>query len=186
MLAALPETTMSILNQIANNEITKLELQDEAEIVFENDDGSIYEFLDALKKNTSIASMVLRGDFLSCLRADARDQVLKAISGNHIQHVIIGDTLLLVQDLTQLVGHLKSLRSLELHNLVLQGQEDHFQAFEAALLQHPSLKEFDMSDNCETAIKGIELSTLRNAKKSGCCTKMPYPATSNSAIAKSA
>ncbi|KAL3921134.1 MAG: hypothetical protein SGARI_006760, partial [Bacillariaceae sp.] len=93
---------MSIIQQIANNEITKLELQDEAEIVFENDDGHTHEFLEALKQNTSITSVTLRGDFLCCLRADSRDRVIQSFKGSHIQDVSIGDTLLMVQDLPKM------------------------------------------------------------------------------------
>ena len=180
---------MSIIQQIANNEITQLELRDEAEIAFENDDGRIHEFLDALKQNTSITSVTLHGDFLCCLRVDSRGQAIEAFTGSQIQDITIGDTLLLVNDLTKMVCNLPKLRSLKLHDTLLQGQEEDFKDFEEALMKHPILKEFDMSENCDTALKKVcDLPKLQEAKKSKPgVAKMPLSLSQiNSATAKTA
>ncbi|KAL3914497.1 MAG: hypothetical protein SGARI_000088 [Bacillariaceae sp.] len=179
-----------LLHQISNNEIDTLELQDEAEVAFDNEDGRVHEFLAALKTNTSITTVNLSGDFLCCLRADAREKVLNGFTSSRIQTVTIADTLLLVQDLAHLVQNLSSLKSLTVDNLILQGQDSDFKAFEASLMQHPSLKEFDMGDNCKTAIKKVcDLSKMQEIKKAsaaGKCTAMPSGTKINSAIAKSA
>ena len=179
---------MTILNKITNNEITSLKITMEAEDVFQNKNGSVHDFIDALKVNNSIDVISLEGEFLGCLRADARSKVLQEIGdslGSNLKEVTLGDTLLLVSDVAHIVQKSPNLRTLNLHDVVLQGDEDCFTALETTLMAHPSLKEFDMNKNCASAIKEIDLEKVKNAKNQG-CTTMPAPAMKKSAIAKSA
>jgi hypothetical protein len=177
----------SLLHQISNNEIDSLDVTEEAEDAFHNDTGSVHDFLDALKDNTSIATAHLTGDFLGCLWADARSKVLKAL-GNDLEltEVTLGDTLLLVEDIIHILAKSPSLRSMCLFNVVLQGSRTHFQILEATLLQHPCLKKFDMSDDCEAAVDGIDLDRVKNTKRSTSIKEMPPPTISTSASARSA
>jgi hypothetical protein len=179
---------MSLLfHQINNNEIKTLDISEEAEEVFADDTGSVLDFLVALKKNTSIVAARLTGDFLGCLRADARSQVLKALGDDlDLTEITLADTLLLVEDIIHIIAKSDSLRSMRLHNIIFQGNETHFQTLETALLHHPCLKEFDMSDSCEAAISGTDLIRVKKAKRITGSKPMPPPTISYSAIAKSA
>jgi hypothetical protein len=177
----------SLVHQISNNEIISLEITEEAEDAFDNDNGCVHDFLDALKVNTSIVTAHLTGDFLGCLRADARSQVLKALGDDlDLTEITLGDTLLLVEDVNHILAKSDSLRSMRLSNLVMQGNQTHFQTLETTLLHHPCLKEFEMSDSCEAAIGGINLDRVKYAICSTCASPLPPPSVSNSAIAKSA
>jgi hypothetical protein len=178
---------MTILDKISNNEISTLKITMEAEDVFHND-GSVHDFLDTLQRNTSIDSVRLEGEFLGCLRADARSKVLQEVGdslGSALREVTLGDSLVLVSDVAHILTKSPALRTLNLHDVVLQGDEDCFRALEAALMQHPSLKEFEMGENCYSAVQEIDLDRVMNAKKAGCIS-MPTPAVNVSAIAKSA
>lgn len=92
----------------------------------------------------------------------------------------------MVEGVAHIIAKCPSLRSISLHNSILQGDETSFRALESILYQS-SLKEFDMSDNCEAAVEGIDLGRIKVAKKasSTCTAAMPSP-TQNSQIAKSA
>lgn len=121
---------------------------------------------------------------MGCLRADARSRVLQALGDVlDLKEVTLGHTLMMVEDVNYIVSKSTSLRSITLHDVVLQGYEQHFQALEATVYQHPSLKELDFSLNCETALKDIDLGRL---KKTSACNARTMPAVKNCAIAKSA
>jgi hypothetical protein len=177
----------SLLHQISNNVIDSLDITEEAEDAFDNDTGSVHDFLDALKDNTSIATARLSGDFLGCLRADARSKVLKALGDDlELTEVTLGDTLLLVEDIIHILAKSPSLQSMSLYSIVLQGSRTHFQILEATVLQHPCLKMFDMSDDCEAAVDGIDLDRVKNTKRSTGIKEMPPPTVSKTAGARSA
>jgi hypothetical protein len=178
---------MTILQKIVNNKICLLRITMEAEDVFHNE-GSVHDFLDALQANTSINEVHLDGDFLCCLRASTRGKVLQSIGdylGSSVHEITIGDSLVTVLDLTHMIMKSKSLIRLNLHDLVLQGQEEEFRAFELAVLQHPTLKDFRMCDKCYTAIPEIDLDKVKHAKN-GVYKPMGEPIMKVSAIAKSA
>ncbi len=180
----------SLLFEIANNDISSLDIHQEAEDAFASPDGDVvFDFLHALKQNTSITQIRLTDDFLCCLRADARSKVIRALAddlGSSLTDIVLGDTLMQVVDLTYIVTMSTPLRSLALHNVVLQGAEAQFRALENALLQHASLKEFDMSDSCESAIKEIDLTRLLTIKKAAARAEVSSASIQNSAIAMSA
>ncbi|KAG7349976.1 hypothetical protein IV203_012573 [Nitzschia inconspicua] len=177
----------SLLNQIISNDIVDLKITEEAEDVFGNEDGCVHDFLDALKVNTSIKTARLTEDFLGCLRADARSKVLQALGKDlDLKEVTLGDALILVEDITHIIAKSPSLYSMDLHNIILQGQQEHFQALEATLHQHPNLKEFDLSDNCEPAVEDIDLERIKNAKNASACTGSMPPPLKKSTIATSA
>ena len=176
---------MSLLNQIESNDITDLTIEAVPKEAFEG--AKVDAFLDALEKNTSITKMNLKGDFLACLRGDQRSQVIKAIGKTKVQDIHLGNSLVLAPDLAELVISAKSLTRLILDDICLQGDADFMGKFETALVSHPSLKEFEMS-NCMASNQSIDIEKIQQVKvggPGGCSIENPA-ATANTATAKSA
>eukprot|EP00537_Pseudo-nitzschia_pungens_P007516 CAMPEP_0172355802 /NCGR_PEP_ID=MMETSP1060-20121228/197_1 /TAXON_ID=37318 /ORGANISM="Pseudo-nitzschia pungens, Strain cf. cingulata" /LENGTH=195 /DNA_ID=CAMNT_0013075651 /DNA_START=90 /DNA_END=677 /DNA_ORIENTATION=+ len=161
----------SLLWQIESNVIEDLEITKEVEEVFDSYDDEIrfddiVLLLKALVANQSIRSIRFEGDFLGGLHPERRSELVRAVGSYlpSLQRIDLGDTPILVRDLCHLITNSESLRSLNLHDLVLQGQPEDFGALEADLLHHSSLKEFDMTE-CVAGIPGIDLTHIRNAGK---------------------
>jgi hypothetical protein len=134
---------MSILAKIQANDITNLHFSDADDELLDNS----HKLIEALEKNTSIASVRFDADFLGCLRSDARSKIVKvAVKTPSLQEVHLEDALLMVVDITDMLFQAKSLRVLTLTNVVLQGVSEHFDVCERALYQHGYLKEFAMED----------------------------------------
>lgn len=160
----------SLLWQIESNAITDLEITKEVEDVFDGSNDIRYDdiilLLKALIVNESIRSIRFEGYFLDCLHPQRRSELMKVVGSylSSLQQIDLGDTPVLVRDLCHIVSQSESLRCLNLHDLILQGQPEDFDALEAALLHHPSLKEFDMIE-CTAGIPGIDLTHIQNAGK---------------------
>eukprot|EP00536_Pseudo-nitzschia_multiseries_P010965 jgi/Psemu1/297732/fgenesh1_pm.354_\ len=161
----------SLLWLIESNAIQELDITKEVEDVFDScDDDVRYDdivlLLKALVANESIRSIRFEGDFLNGLHPQRRSELIRAVGSYlpSLQRVDLGDTPILVRDLCHLISKSQSLRSLNLHDLVLQGQLEDFGALEANLLHHRSLKEFDMNE-CAPGIPGIDLTHIRDAGK---------------------
>jgi Ran GTPase-activating protein (RanGAP) involved in mRNA processing and transport len=152
---------MTILPQIQGNGITDLRITEGADVVFDN----MNALFEALEQNTTIETVHFEQDFLGDLRHDARSKLLKALGKiPTLNEVRFADALLQVSDIADLIVKVKGLRTLTLKNMVLQGISEHFDACEAALYQHGSLKEFDIEE-CTPAVRGISLEKLCNAGK---------------------
>ena len=178
-----PHPQHSLLQQIEYNEITNLEIIKEVEDVFvvvTNDSSStdtdtgtgrstttvqlqvrfddIRALLTALIRNNSITSIVFEGDFLDCLRADKRSELLQTL-GSYLPaltELCLGDTPMHVRDVSHIVTHASgTLTKLTLHDLILQGTVEEFRAFERALLwttkKTSSIQEFRMKE-CTTSV----------------------------------
>jgi hypothetical protein len=76
--------------------------------------------------------------------------------------VYLGDSLLLVPDLTTLLTNAKSLTVLNLNDVCLQGPPELFDDFQKALQSHATLKDFSMKD-CMTANQTIDMDKLLDA-----------------------
>lgn len=158
----------SLLRRIESNAILDLVITKEVEEVFDGDNDirhdDIMLLLKALIVNESIESIRFEGDFLDCLDPQRRSELIIAMGSYlpSLQRIDLGDTPIFVKDLCHLVRKSESLRCLNLHDLILQGQPEDFDALEAALLHHPSLTEFDMNE-CTSDIPGIDLTRIKNA-----------------------
>ncbi len=157
---------MGIISQIENNEVTSLLMTDIPKACLEKD-KSISDFLQALEGNTSITTVDFKDDFLACIRAEMRSQVIQAVGKlPHIQEVYLGNSLTLVPDLTDLLTSARSLTTLSLKDICLQGPPECFDGFETALRTHPCLKVFDMKD-CTTANQSIDMCKIENIAMNG-------------------
>ena len=201
-----PHPQHSLLQQIEYNEITNLEIIKEVEDVFvvvTNDSSStrtdtgtgrstttvqlqvrfddIRALLKALIRNDSITSIVFEGDFLDCLRADKRSELLQTL-GSYLPaltELCLGDTPMHVRDVSHIVTHASgTLTKLALHDLILQGTVEEFRAFERALLwttKTSSIREFSMQECTTSVLSGsssssssstIDLNSIGTAWKS--------------------
>jgi hypothetical protein len=152
---------MTLLQQIQGNGITDLRITEGADVVFDN----LNALFDALEQNTTIEYVRFEHDFLGDLRNDARSKLLKALGKiPTLNELYLADALLQVSDITDLIVEVKGLRVLSLKKIVLQGVSKEFDACEAALFQHGSLKEFDIEE-CTPAVQGISVEKLYNAGK---------------------
>lgn len=147
---------MNILEDLQANSIKELHLSDPADEVF----GDVGKLVDALEGNTSLSEVRFDGHFLGDLRNDARSKVLLAIgSVTSLKDIFLADSLLLVMDIAKMVKNAKKLETLTLHKLVLQGIEEDFDSFQAALHAHTSLKIFEV-DSSIPAVKNISMKKL--------------------------
>ncbi|CAJ1902066.1 unnamed protein product [Cylindrotheca closterium] len=147
---------MSILDQIKANSISELNLSQDADEITERTS----EIVDALRSNKSIVSVRFEGEFLGDMRNDSRLEVVEAMGKiPTLQRVHLGDTLLLVSGMANMLCKATGLRELSISNMILQGIESDFSFFEAALASHNSLKIFKMED-CRPAVKNISLDGL--------------------------
>jgi Ran GTPase-activating protein (RanGAP) involved in mRNA processing and transport len=148
-----------MLDQIINNEISDLHLSAFAEDIFEN----FHDFVDALASNTSLDTIHLDKDFIGDLRNDSREMLLKSLGKNkNLKELTLEDGLLQIGHVTTMVQAAKSLRTLRMKNLILQGVESDFDACESALYQHPCIKEFEVID-CSPAVDHVSIEKLTNA-----------------------
>jgi hypothetical protein len=176
---------MTMLEQIQNNDIVDLHISAPADEVFDHRMGSF--LLDALEQNTSIQTIHLEQDFLGDLRNDDRSKLMHSIGQvKSLKEVTLGDALMQINDITKMINSAKSLGSLRLRSMLLQGIESDFDACEATLYQHVCMKEFEM-DNCEPAISEISMDKLEKAgRKFSGSVPLAKPATMNSKTASSA
>lgn len=163
----------NLLQQIQSNTLPILELHKEIEELFTDDNyedllryDDITLLLKALSTNESIRCIRFEGDFLDCLHPLQRSLLLRTL-GNclpYLRHVGLGDSPILVADLCHLVSKSKSLRSLHLHDSILQGSIEDFETMENILASHPTIEEFEIHE-CTSAIPGTNIKTLTNARK---------------------
>eukprot|EP00532_Pseudo-nitzschia_australis_P000218 CAMPEP_0168195648 /NCGR_PEP_ID=MMETSP0139_2-20121125/19977_1 /TAXON_ID=44445 /ORGANISM="Pseudo-nitzschia australis, Strain 10249 10 AB" /LENGTH=206 /DNA_ID=CAMNT_0008119535 /DNA_START=31 /DNA_END=651 /DNA_ORIENTATION=+ len=157
-----------LLWRIKSNSILDLKIIKEVEEVFDGSNDvrhdDIMLLLKALIVNESIVSIRFEGDFLDCLDPKRRSELIMAMGSYlpSLQRIDLGDSPIFVKDLCHLVKKSESLRCFNLHDLILQGQPEDFDALESALLHHPSLKDFDMNE-CTSDIPGIDLTRIKNA-----------------------
>lgn len=157
---------MGIVDQIEKNEVSALTLTDIPKACLEKGQ-KVDALVQALQTNTSVTVVHLQNDFLACVRADMRSQIIQAVGRlPNIRQVYLGDSLVLVPDLTELLTNAKSLTVLNLHDVCLQGPPEYFDEFESALRTHPTLKTFDMKD-CMTANQSIDMEKIQTATDSG-------------------
>ena len=94
------------------------------------------------------------------MRNDSRLEVVEALGLiPTLQKVYLGDTLLVVSGIANMLCKASGLRELTISNMVLQGVESDFSALETALAAHNSLKVFKM-EKCRPAVKEISLEGL--------------------------
>jgi Ran GTPase-activating protein (RanGAP) involved in mRNA processing and transport len=150
---------MGIFEQIKDNSITELTLSVPTDEIADD----VHEFFKALGENKSIETVKLNEDFIGDLRQDTRIELLQALgSVPTLKEVHLADGLLMITGITKMVTDAKSLKVLSLKDVVLQGTSEHFTAAEAALYQHPCLKEFELID-CVSAMKDVSLGALEKA-----------------------
>ena len=163
---------MTILDEISNNEITKLHLSNVPEEYF--DETKV--LIAALESNTSLEEVVFEKDFIACVYGSERAHLLDQLSKlPNLKVVRLADSGLLVEALTRLVSNSKGLVSFTLEHLVLQGVQKDFDAFEAALMGHPNLKEFNMLDSIASN-QGIDTEKLVKARENISTTSINDPA----------
>jgi hypothetical protein len=164
-----------LLEQIGTNDITSLTLEATPKEALEKKKPEA--FLEALGKNTSLTSVTLQADFLACLRGDVRSQVVQAIGKLPLlQSLSLGNSLLLAIDLTTLLKTAKSLTTLTLTEICLQGEPDMIEGLQKMIASHASLKDFTMS-NCMATNQSVNLAELENIKMgNGCGTATIDPA----------
>lgn len=156
---------MKIVEQMQDSTITKLRLTCEDEDVIDN----IHQVISAVKKNSSLLTVEMVDDFLGCVRNDARSELIRALGCIPcLREVRFEQGLLLIADIAELLCDVKGLEVLIINDIVLQGEEEHFNAVEMALHQHPSIKEFSLA-GCHAAIENISLETLEIAGKEQTC-----------------
>jgi hypothetical protein len=178
---------MSLLNQIENNEIADLRISATPKEALEGKKKEA-ALMEALKKNNSITSVHLEQDFLACVRADIRSELIQAISKLPSLRVVhLSDTLMLAQDVTDLLMNVKTITTLHLANVCLQGAPEYFDALETVLQHHATLKEFEMT-NCMASNQSVDLEKLKEAaERSSCSGNLGLAETkANTATAKSA
>jgi Ran GTPase-activating protein (RanGAP) involved in mRNA processing and transport len=150
-----------MLEKIKSNSLSALHIATYADDVFDE----FSDFLEALQNNTSLDTIHLEKDFIGDLRSEARENLLKSLgSMKHLKELTLADGLLQISHVTKMVQSVPSLRTLRLKNLVLQGIESDFDACEAALYQHPGIKEFEM-ENCGPALDHISINRLNIASQ---------------------
>mmetsp|Transcript_14546 Transcript_14546/g.36547 ORF Transcript_14546/g.36547 Transcript_14546/m.36547 type:complete len:201 (+) Transcript_14546:607-1209(+) len=163
----------NLLQQIESNTLPILELNKEIEELFTDDSykdllhyDDITLLLQALSRNESIHCIRLDGDFLDCLHPLQRSLLLRTLANclPDLRHIGLGDSPILVADLCHLVSKSKSLRSLHLHDSILQGSIDDVEAMEHILAGHPTIEEFEISE-CTSTIPGTNIKTLANARQ---------------------
>jgi hypothetical protein len=151
-----------LLEQIQANAITDIKTSHPAEDVI----GNVNIFFEALEQNNTIETVRFEGEFIGDLRNNERSKLLKTLGKiPSLQEVHLEHGLLLVIDVTEMLVKAKILRALTMTNIVLQGIKEDFDACEAAIYQHPCLKEFDV-EGCTPAVSGISLQKLLNAHES--------------------
>ncbi|KAL3937234.1 MAG: hypothetical protein SGBAC_007622 [Bacillariaceae sp.] len=147
---------MTVLEQIKTNNISELHLSQDADEITERTS----EIVDALRSNTSIATVRFEGEFLGAMRNDSRREVVQVIGMiPTLQRVHLGDTLLVVSGIAKMLCKATGLCELSISNMVMQGIESDFSILEATLASHKSLKIFKM-DKCRPAVQGISLDGL--------------------------
>jgi hypothetical protein len=157
---------MDIVGAIENNEMTTLTIKDMPKTVVEKGQ-KIDAFIRALQCNTSIVTVDLKEDFLACIRAYMRSQVINAVGKlPSIQQVYLADSLMLAPDLTDLLRNANSLTVLNLRAVCLQGAPEYFDEFEKALQTHPALKTFDIVE-CITSNQSVDMEKLQNTISAG-------------------
>ena len=150
-----------MLEKIKSNSLSVLHIATYVDDVF--DDFS--EFLEALESNTSLETVHLEKDFMGDLRSEARENLLKSLGKmKQLKELTLADGLLQIGHVSQMVQSLTSLRTLRLKNLVLQGIDADFDSCEAALYQHPGIKEFEL-ENCSPALEHISIDRLNAASQ---------------------
>lgn len=162
----------SLLQQIECDILPVLELSKEIEETFVENSSEdlryddIAPLVQALKTNESIRCVRFEGDFLDCLHPLRRSELLRVVGTYlpNLHYLGLGDSPLLVTDLCHLITESKSLRSVHLHDSILQGSPDDFRALEEALASHNTLKEIEIHE-CTSAIPGTNLKTLQNFGK---------------------
>jgi hypothetical protein len=164
-------TAQQLINDIRNNVVTSLKFTASSD---DDDDiiDSVRGVIDAIKSSgptSSITSIEMSDEFLGCVRNDDRSELLRSLGCiTTLQHVHLEEGLLLIRDIAELLLEDKTLKSLILKDLVLQGVESDFDAVELALHSHPSIKEFTM-DGCRAAVEGIQLNKIELAGQKSSC-----------------
>jgi hypothetical protein len=177
---------MSLLHQIESNDITSLRVDAMPKEAFEG--AKPDAFIDALGKNNSISTVHLEGDFLACLRADVRSNVVKAVGKlPSVREIYLGDCLMLAPDLTEVLSTAKSLTVLHLSGVCLQGEPAFFDELEKMVAHHLTLKDFEMKD-CMASNQSVDLNKLKEAgtRTSRGGAAINPAAIANTATAKSA
>jgi hypothetical protein len=167
----LSETMMcQLLEQIENDNITSLTLEATPKETLEKKKPEA--LIEALGKNTSLVSVTMQTDFLACLRGDIRSQVVQAIGKlPSLQSVSLGNSLLLAPDLITLVKTAKSLTTLTLTDICLQGEPTFIEDLQRTIASHASLKDFTLS-NCMASNQSVNLSALETIKAGNGCGKV--------------
>lgn len=174
---------MKYIEEIQDSTITKIRFTCEDEEVIDN----IYDYINAIKLNTSIETVELYEDFLGCVRSDARTELIGAIGQVPcLKELRLEQGLVQIIDLAELLCDVQWLRVLTMKNLVLQGTEEDFRASELALNQHIGIKEFSL-EGCSPAVRGISLEAFeRVGMEQACAHGGIRPSTPNRASARSA
>jgi hypothetical protein len=182
---------MSLLNQIENNEIVNLHISAQPKEALEGKNQE-EALIKALGKNNSITSVHLEQEFLACLRADNRSIIVNAIGKlPSLRQVYLSDTLLLGNDVKDLLVNAKAVTTLHLANVCFQGAPEYFDALATVLKHHASLKDFELID-CMASNQSVELEKLTEAAaashRNSCSGGgvVPGVAMANTATAKSA
>jgi hypothetical protein len=150
-----------IIQQIQDNAIVNLRINDGDEYLIDH----VYNLIDALSKNTSVETIQFQGEYLGCVRSDARSELVQMVSKlPNLNEVHMNNSLVLISDITKMLSCAKALRVLKINGVVLQGVAMDFAACEIALYQHILLKEFEMLD-CTPAVREISLESLEMAGK---------------------
>jgi hypothetical protein len=150
---------MTILEEICANEIVDLHLS----LVPEEYFGETTKMVEALRDNTSIVTVKFDKEFIACIYGIERREILDQLTElPNLKEVFLGDAGLMVDLIAELLGNAKSLRKLSLSHLVLQGAKSDFDALEAAVHRHGSLKEFEMED-CIAPNEDIDITKLVHA-----------------------
>ncbi|KAG7363844.1 hypothetical protein IV203_037045 [Nitzschia inconspicua] len=156
-----------LLQQLESNDITSLTLEASPKEALEKKKSD--ELIDALSKNTSVTTLTLQKDFLACLRGDVRSQLMQTIAKlPSLQSVTLGNSLLLAPDLTNLVVSAKSLCTVTLDEICLQGEPALVQDLQVALASHGKLKSFTMN-NCMASNQEVDMKALENVKLGSTC-----------------
>jgi hypothetical protein len=153
---------MGIVDDIKNNSITTLHLSEAPEDYFA--DSSV--FADAMAANISIEKVVFDKDFLSCAMGAERAQMVSSIGAlSNAKSVTLKDSLLntgvCVANLTK---NSKSLEELVIENCLLQGNTDHFQLFENAINESPTLQTLRIH-NCNAPNDNVTLANFVESLK---------------------
>jgi NAD(P)H-flavin reductase len=151
-----------LLEQIESNDIMSLTLEASPKEALEKKKPDA--LVEALGKNTSITTVTLKTDFLACLRADVRSQVLQAIAKlPALQSVTLGNSLVLAPDLTSMVKSAKKLNNLTLDEICIQGEEALVEELRVALASNGTLKSFTLN-KCMASNQSVDLAALENVK----------------------